>query len=298
MLKIFVSDYTYRTEAEQLEKLYEDPRLIDAPVFRPADLPTMFRETQREVRDTYCASSLACFGKTPDGLVEFLENCRKRKTRIVGAEEKYEWHPGQSNAGALKAWRLARVKGAAKAGAGISADNRKARSAEGAARIKDRWSMDSKTWPTKVLLKEADISYNTAKTLLPPRPVAQYNYKAKHGKQIKQVELSAEPREKTDFCGVYIFHIEEGVYKVGSSCHSGRRFKEVSQHHKKQMRVVETFNMDINKAIAVEAEAHHLLRKHLAREYNGREIFQASLNTIRKSINRAIKNVSRAPKYE
>ena len=149
------------------------------------------------------------------------------------------------------------------------------------------------------MLDEADVSLNSVKSVLGSRPIAQYNYRTRHGKQIKQLETSSKPlREKVDFCGVYIFQIDEGVYKVGSSNHSGRRFKRVSQNHKKNMKVVETFNMDRDTAYRVEMEAHYLLRKLIAKEYNGREIFKASLETVKKAINKAIKNVTEAPRYE
>lgn len=291
--KALISDYTWRTLESQRASSG------DLPVFLlPDDLSQLFRSTQRKVSDRFHVESLAILAAKEDDFREFLAQAKKRKAEIVSREDNQTFIVNGNCENLVKWWKDARRNGVAKIGARISADRKKANTKEAAAKIADRWPLPSKEWPTPTLLAEADLSLNTVKLILGPRPVAQYNYKAKHGRQIKQIEMNPEPREKIDFCGVYIFQIEEGVYKVGSSNHSGRRFKQVSQHHKKQMKVVETFNMDIDKAFAVEAEAHYILRKHLAREYNGREIFKASLNTVRKAINKAIKRVSEAPKYE
>lgn len=186
MLKIFVSDYTYRTEADQLEKLREDPRLAEAPIFRPVDLSTMFRQTQRPTRDTFCAASTACFGKTEDAFIGFIENCRQRKASIVGVEEKFEWRPGQSNAGAVKVWKLARVKGAAKAGADISATRRNAEREKGCKAIKPFWCLPTKLHPTEDLLRQANkaigkrgkMHYRTAVKFLGSRLIARNNHRA------------------------------------------------------------------------------------------------------------------------
>lgn len=291
--KAIISEYTYRSLASQ--KAHSG----DLPIFiLPDDLSQLFRATTRECKDRYHVESLAVLAKKEDEFREFLAQAKKRRAQIISREDNQTFVVNGNCDNLVKWWKDARRNGVAKIGARTSADRKKAVSAEGIAKIKDKWPLPSKEWPTAQLLTLADLSLNTVKSILGPRPIAQYNYRTKHGRQIKQIELRPEPREKIDFCGVYIFQIEEDVYKVGSSNHSGRRFKQVSAHHKKQMKVVETFNMPIEKAVYVEAEAHHLLRKHLAREYNGREIFKASLNTIRKAINKAIKNVSEAPRYD
>lgn len=290
--KALISELSWRSLEMQKHAFPDLPHYL-----APDELPSLLRQSQRKDVLNIHVMSHAVIADNEKDFRAFMESLPKG-CMIFSREEPAVIGQSTPIKKAIAHWGAARKFGAAKVGGRISAENRKKRSAEAVARIKDRWCMDSKAWPTKVLLKEADISYNTAKTLLPPRPVAQFNYRTKHGKQIRQVELNPAPREKMDFCGVYIFQIEEGVYKVGSSNDSGRRFKQVSQHHKKQMKVVETFNMDITKAVKVEAQAHYLLRKCLAREYNGREIFKASLNTVRNAINKAIKNVSEAPKYE
>jgi hypothetical protein len=84
---------------------------------------------------------------------------------------------------AIELWTSARKFGAAKVGGRISADKRKAESAVGIAKIKDRWPRPSEEWPTSVLLKEAGISLNTAKAALGRRPIEQANYQAKLKRQ-------------------------------------------------------------------------------------------------------------------
>ena len=76
----------------------------------------------------------------------------------------------------------------------ISAEKRKTVSKIAAKAIKERWRLPSNEWPTKVLLKEVDISLNTAKKLLGNRPLAQANYRA----AMKRKAISAEkyPRMK------------------------------------------------------------------------------------------------------
>jgi hypothetical protein len=59
-----------------------------------------------------------------------------------------------------------------------SAKKRIAVSKKGAAKIADRWPQPSVDWPTHVLLKEAGLSYNTAKAHLGRRPIEQANHEA------------------------------------------------------------------------------------------------------------------------
>lgn len=291
--KALISELTWRS-LEMQKEAFPDMRHY----ILPDDVSFILRKTQRKEKDTFHVMSFAVIADNEKDFRSFVEQVWKLGSSIKSQEGDL-LHPDRKIKNAITIWREARTKGSAKIGAKISADRKKARVKEACALIADRWPLPSSEYSTKQLLGEADVSLNSVKSVLGSRPIAQYNYRAKHGKQIKQLEMSRKPlREKVDFCGVYIFQIEEGVYKVGSSNDSGRRFQQVSQHHKKQMRVVETFNMDRDKAYRVEMEAHYLLRKLLHREYRGREIFKASLDTIKKAINKAIKNVTEVPKYE
>jgi len=291
--KALISELTWR-DMEMQKAAFPDMRHY----IIPDDLPFIFRKTQRREKDVFHVMSPAIIADNEKDFKSFVEQAWKLGASIKSQEGDL-LHPDRKMKSVIAIWREARKKGTAKIGAKISADRKKARVKEACALIADRWPLPSSEHPTKKLLAEADISLNSVKSVLGSRPIAQYNYRAKHGRQIKQLEMSAKrPREKVDFCGVYIFQIEEGVYKVGSSNHSGRRFKQVSQHHKKNMKVVETFNMDRDTAYRVEMEAHYLLRKLIAKEYNGREIFEASLETVKRAIKKAIKNVTEAPRYE
>lgn len=292
--KALISDLTWRSLDMQRKAFPDMPHFV-----APNDVASLLRPTRRQQTLRICVVSLGVMSDTEKNFLYILSGIRKIKAHIWEEETRTEYHDDCPIKNVVNAWKVARRDGAAKIGAKISADRKKARVRQACALISDRWPMPSSEHPTSKLLEEAGISLNSVKAVLGSRPIAQYNYRTKHGKQIKQLEISPKPlREKVDFCGVYIFQIEEGVYKVGSSNDSGRRFKQVSQHHKKHMKVVETFNMDRDTAYRVEMEAHYLLRKLIAKEYNGREIFNASLETVKKAINKAIKNVTEAPRYD
>lgn len=291
--KALISDYTYRSL--QSQRAHSG----DMPVFiLPDDLSQLFRQTTRKIEDRYHVASLAILAAKEKDFREFLAQAKKRKAQIISREDNQTFVVNGNCENLVKWWKDARRNGAAKIGARISADNKKAATKEAIDKIRDRWPMPSKQWPTRILIDEAGKSLNTVKSILGPRPIAQYNYRTKHGKHIKQAETNPEPRENMDFCGVYVFRVQKGVYKIGSSVDATRRFKQVSQHHKREMKVVELFNMDRATAYAVELEAHRLLGKYLANEYRGKEIFRAPLETITKAIRRAIKTVSEVPKYE
>ena len=177
--KLFVSDYTYRTEAQQIATLHTKPELITAPVFRPGDEQTMFRPTTRKVSDTYYASSVACFAANEERFKEFLGLCRGKNVCLASIEEGWEWRPGQSTSNAVQVWKAARVNGAAKIGAKISGDKRKAESIEMVMAIQDKWALPSSRYTIKCLETLSGRSRNTIVSILGPRTLAQYNYQAK-----------------------------------------------------------------------------------------------------------------------
>ena len=172
--KALITDLTWRSLEMQ------QAAFPDMPVFVGVDeIPNMLRKTTRNEPDNIHVLSLGVIADNEKDFITFIKLARQRGATIHSREELNTYHSRVSTKEVVADWKAARKNGVAKVGGKISADKRKARSAEGVAKIKDRWGMPSKTWPTKVLLKEADISYNTAKTLLPPRPIAQYNYRAK-----------------------------------------------------------------------------------------------------------------------
>jgi hypothetical protein len=189
--KLFISDYTYRTEVQQLATLATKPHLANAPIFRPIDLPAMFRPTQRVVRDTYNAASAACFAKEEKPFKDFLAACRKRGICLASIEEGFSWRPQQSTGAAVKAWKAARINGAAKIGAAISAKNRDDESRKACDAIKDEWPLPNAIVRTPALLTKANqaigkkgrLHYRTAIKHLGRRPIEQANYQAKLKRQ-------------------------------------------------------------------------------------------------------------------
>ena len=171
--KALISNLTWRSLESQREAF------SGVPQFTLEELPSLLRLTQRTEKLKIYVISLAVIASKEKSFLEALTAIRKAGAYIWDKEAGVAYSPTESIRNIINAWKVARREGAAKIGASISANSKKAKSAAGVAKIKDRWGMDSKTWPTKVLLKEAGISYNTAKTLLPPRPIAQYNYQAK-----------------------------------------------------------------------------------------------------------------------
>jgi len=67
---------------------------------------------------------------------------------------------------------------AAQKAGNASGKKAKARTKMAVDKIKERWGMPSNIWPTKMLLKEADVSLNSVKSILGSRIVAQANFKA------------------------------------------------------------------------------------------------------------------------
>jgi hypothetical protein len=172
--KALISDYTYQSIASQ------KANSGDLPIFvLPDDLSQLFRKTTRDTEDRYYVDSLAVLAKKEDEFREFLTEAKKRKAQIISREDNQTFVVSGNCENLVKWWKDARRKGTAKIGARMSADKKKALSAEGVAKIKDRWPLPTKEHPTRALLEEAGLSLNTVKSLLGPRLIAQYNYQAK-----------------------------------------------------------------------------------------------------------------------
>lgn len=171
--KALISEFTWRSLAMQKGAFPDMPHFI-----APDDMASLLRQTQRKDRLFVHVMSLAVIAEDGEGFELFW----RKLPKDAAVRDLDRCQVIEASFPIKKAKMLflsARKFGAAKIGGQISADNRKAKSAIGAKLIEGRWGMPSRDWPTKVLLKEADISYNTAKTILPPRPIAQYNYKTK-----------------------------------------------------------------------------------------------------------------------
>jgi hypothetical protein len=98
---------------------------------------------------------------------------------LEGIEEGWRWRPGQSTRNAVKAWKAARIKGVSRIGGRISAQRKEATTKEAIELIREDWPKPSHEFSTKELRERCDLSLNTIKRHLGPRPIAQYNYQAK-----------------------------------------------------------------------------------------------------------------------
>lgn len=145
----------------------------------PDDLSQVFRPTTRNGTDRLHVKSLGILADNEKTFREVLSMAKKRKCEIVSQDEGRTFVVNGNCENLVSLWKEARRNGAAKIGANISADRKKAATKEAVAKIAERWPMSSDEWPTRTLLAEADISLNTAKAHLGKRPIAQYNYQAK-----------------------------------------------------------------------------------------------------------------------
>lgn len=179
--KALISSLTWRSLEMQKAAFPDMPCFI-----APNEIPTLLRDSTRNGELNIHVMSLAVIADQEKDFIEFLKLVRARKALIKSKEE--DLVIGSTNSskvfnGWVKKWKAARMNGAAKVGGRISADLRKKKSAEGAARIRARWPLPSSEWPTPVLLMEAEMSLNTAKSILGNRPIAQANYRAKMKRQ-------------------------------------------------------------------------------------------------------------------
>jgi len=147
---------------------------------------SLLRNTKRKSITEFYVSSIAVISDDEKDINNFINMANKRGALIHSVEENQSWKTPIPRLPFVMAWKDARKNGAAKVGGKISADIRKKKSAEGIAKIKDRWPMPSKEWPTEILLKEAGVSLNTAKSVLGRRPIEQANYAAKIKRKAKR----------------------------------------------------------------------------------------------------------------
>lgn len=186
--KALISDLTWRSLEMQKAAFPDMPHYVG-----PKEIPHMLRPTSRQERDTIHVMSLAVIADNEIDFGEFIGLLRARDAFLASKEENLL--VGRNKLRSLKLvemWRSARRAGIQKIGGHISAAKREAESKEGCDRIRERWPLPSKTWPTAVLLKEADVSYNTAKKFLGRRPIEQANHEAKlKRKKLKEARANA-----------------------------------------------------------------------------------------------------------
>lgn len=178
MLKIFISSHTFRTEAEQLKTLRGIIELSGAPLYRPEDMSAMFRKTRRVVEDTYYTASIACFAPTKEKFEEFISECRKASISLGSIEEDFQWSPTQSTSGAVNAWRLARIDGAAQVGGQRNAAKWKDKMKAGIEKAKPLWGLPSKQHSIKDIEAACEISRGSIVKALGNRVPAQIAYQS------------------------------------------------------------------------------------------------------------------------
>ncbi|CAK9249807.1 unnamed protein product [Sphagnum jensenii] len=173
--KALISDLTWRSLDMQRKAFPDMPHFV-----APDDLESLFRPTRRNTGANIHVMSLAVVADNEKDFRSFLGLLAKRGCGLVSLEEDIGIYDGKYPSKFIVAlWREARTKGAAKIGARVSADRKKASTAECIAKIKDKWPLPSKEVSTKTLLAEAGLSLNTVKSHLGSRIIAQHNYKAK-----------------------------------------------------------------------------------------------------------------------
>lgn len=180
-IKMFQSEWTWRTYYHQdsvMAHAVPDFHKVTS-YFNAEGLLSICRPTKRTTKDEIWVSSIAVLAPDEKSLKDSIRLLNARGCTVRAVEEGIIFGSPIPVAKCVVAWKEARKKGAAKIGGQKSADIRKANSSEAVSKIKDRWPMSSKEWPTKALLREAGISLNTAKAHLGKRPIAQYNYQAK-----------------------------------------------------------------------------------------------------------------------
>lgn len=172
--KALISELTWRSLEMQRKAFPGMPHFVI-----PHETQWLLRATTRKERDRIYVMSLGVIAETEKKMRDFLALAKKRKCEIVSLEDERSFVVNGNCEHLVKWWRDARRKGAGKVGADIAAANRKVATKDAIDKIRDRWPLNSKTWPTDVLLAEADRSLNTVKSFLGSRIVAQANHRAK-----------------------------------------------------------------------------------------------------------------------
>lgn len=128
----------------------------DMPHFRvPEDVSTLLRPSQRQGALRVNVLSLAIMADNKEDFIELLALLKKRKVKLITKKEGFTWSGNVPHI--VDEWKLARKRGAAKAGGDAKSDNSLLRFWEGFSKIKDRWHLDENS---KVLMKEAGIKHH------------------------------------------------------------------------------------------------------------------------------------------
>lgn len=183
--KALISELTWRSLEMQKAEFPDMQHYI-----APDEIDVLLKRTTRKEELNIYVSSLAIVADNEKDFRHFMKLLKERGASLMFPNAESEGGGSRifSIEKSVREWKKARKLGVQKIGGRISADKRKAESKSGADKIKDRWGMPSKIWPTKILLKEADMAYNTAIQYLGKRPIAQYNYQAKLKRKARKDE--------------------------------------------------------------------------------------------------------------
>ena len=86
---------------------------------------------------------------------------------------------------------------------------------------------------------------------------------------------------------VYIFEIEHGFFKLGSSVNCGHRFHELQKWYEKNLNFIQAWKLPHN-ARLVEDEAHRAMKHYRSDKYGGKEVYACSRSRIVKAVRKAI----------
>ena len=90
------------------------------------------------------------------------------------------------------------------------------------------------------------------------------------------------------FEGVYIFEIEPGIYKLGSSQNAGHRLVQLSQQYQRTLTPIRFWKMVSPNNFHVEQAAHHILREFKCNKHGGYEVYQAPKAVIIDAVKEAL----------
>lgn len=157
--KAVISELSWRPLEEQQKAFPNMPHFL-----APDDLPNLLRPTQRDEGLNIHVLSLACVADNEDEFREFVAGAYRKDATIICKEtgETYRRQTRNINR-AVDAWKVARRRGAAKAGGDAKGRNGLKAFWDGFCKIKDRWHRPSEPHNfSPDLLDEARITRNTA----------------------------------------------------------------------------------------------------------------------------------------
>lgn len=171
--KALISELTWRSLEMQKSAFADMPHFV-----APDELAMMLRPTNRPGQINIHVISFGVIADSEKDFGTFMFQLPKNAS-VISREEDITISKKTPIRIAIALWREARTKGAAKIGARISADNKKAITKAACEKIKDMWPLPSKTYSIADLEKISGISRNSIVSVLGPRTTAQHNYRAK-----------------------------------------------------------------------------------------------------------------------